>query len=156
MVYCPARFVLELVGIHEDRFSDVTAHLYHDNLKCSSHSIKNNTILSKCLENICLQNQRIKYHQKCLYKETKLLRKIIPECTKSHRFLKKFPEGMPQTPLGWLRAYGARIRAFGAQFLPHQPRIDGYVSGGDALHQCDVAKKKAKQKLCLKHSIRLY
>ena len=35
---------------------------------------------------------------------------------------------MPPDPLGWLRAYGARIRAFGAQFLPHQPRIDGYVS----------------------------
>ena len=32
-------------------------------LKCSSHSIKNNTILSKCLENICLQNQRIKYRK---------------------------------------------------------------------------------------------
>ena len=37
------------------------AHIYHDSLKHSSHSIKNNTILSKCLENICLQNQRIKY-----------------------------------------------------------------------------------------------
>ena len=47
---CPARFVLDLVGIPEDRFSDVAAHIYHDSLKCSSHSIKNNTILSKCLE----------------------------------------------------------------------------------------------------------
>ena len=32
-------------------------------LKCSSRSIKNKTILSKCLENIALQNQRIKYQK---------------------------------------------------------------------------------------------
>ena len=46
--------------------------------------------------------------------------KIIPECTKSHRLLKKL---CPRTPLGWPHADGA-------QFLPHQPRIDGYVSAG--------------------------
>ena len=55
--------MLDLVKISEDQFSDVAAHIYHDSLKCSSHSIKNNTILSKCLENICLQNQRIKYQK---------------------------------------------------------------------------------------------
>ena len=35
---------------------------------------------------------------------------------------------MPPHPKRWLRPYSARIRAFGAKFLPHQPRIDGYVS----------------------------
>ena len=66
--------------------------------------------------------------KKCLQKERKLLLKIIPECTKSHHLFKNFPGGMPPDPLDWLRAYGARIRSFGAQFPPHQLRKDGYAS----------------------------
>ena len=76
-----------------------------------------------------LAKSKDKIPKKCLQKETKLLYKIIPECTKSNCLFQKFPGGgMPLHPPTMARAFGARIRAFGAKFLPHQPRIHGYVS----------------------------
>ena len=99
----------------------------------------------RCHHKVCffplqcfLAKSKDKIPKICLQKETKLLLKIIPECTKSHRLFKNFPGGgggggggggdAPRTPLRWLCPYGARNRALGAQFLPHQPRIDGYAS----------------------------
>ena len=98
-------------------------------------SFNKNTILSKCLENICLQNQMIKYQKSVSKKKQNYCLKSSQNARKSHRSFKKFSGGgMPPDPLGWLRAYGPRIRAFGAQFLPHQPRVDGYVSAKGNLY----------------------
>ena len=116
--------MLDLVGIPKDRFSDVAAHIYHDSLKCSSYSIINNTILSKYLftksKDKIPQNVSKKKRNYCLKSSLNARNRTV--C------LKCFGGACPWTPLGWLCAYGASNHTFGSQFLPHQPRIDGYVS----------------------------
>ena len=66
--------------------------------------------------------------KKCIQKVTKLLLKIIPECTKLHRLVKIFRGACPRTPPRIVSQLRRSYLAFCAQFLPHQPKIDGYVS----------------------------
>ena len=54
-------------------------------------------------------------------------------------------------PLGWLR-----IRAFGAQCQPHQPRIDGYVSDMCYVGVTEVKIEKLKKEGKIRNSILIF